>query len=101
MSAAALTSAALIGAQALVALGGLAALRLQPPAQGEMLLMPLGGQTQSEMVSFAHARGFSLIAAGDWPGSMVVRGERARLGWALHEAGVLVIASDLQGCSPL
>jgi hypothetical protein len=65
-----------------------------------MLLVPLGGQTQSDIVSFTHPRGFSMIAAGDWPGSVVVRGERARLGWALPEAGVLVIASDLKGCSP-
>jgi hypothetical protein len=95
-----ITSAALIGAQALVALGGLVALRLQPPAQGEMLLVPLGDQAQSELVTFAHARGFSMIAAGDWPGSMVVRGERDRLGWALRDEGLLVIASEFKGCSP-
>jgi len=99
MSSRALSSAISIGGQALLALCSLVALRVQPPADGAMLLVPLGAQTQGDLARFALARGFTIAAAGSWEGSIIVRGERARLGRALRDHGVLVLASDVEGCS--
>jgi hypothetical protein len=89
-----------IGGQAMLALSSVVMLRVQPPAEGSMLLVPLGSQTQGELAAFALSRGLTLAAAGDREGSLVVRGERARLGWALRDHGILVLASDVEGCAP-
>ena len=65
-----------------------------------MLLVPLGGQTQGDVASFALSHGLTIAAAGSRQNSLVVRGERARLGWALWHHGVLVLASEYEGCAP-
>lgn len=94
-------SVLIVSGQSLLALAGLAALFAQPPAEGDMLVVPLASRTAGEVADFVSERGFRIVAAGDWPGSLVVRGERARLGWALRDQGLLVLASGPQGCKTL
>lgn len=88
-----------IAAQLALVLGGFLLLRAQPPAQGNMLLVPMAGQSRSELANFAVGNGLTIVTAGDWTESLVVRGERNRLGWALASEGVLVLATAIEGCT--
>lgn len=73
-------------------------LQMQPADQGEMLLLPLGGQTTVQMIDFALAGSARIVAEGPTPGSLVVIGDRAPLGWALRDHGILVVDSRSAGC---
>jgi len=73
-------------------------LTLAPPAQGTMLLMPIGGTTQGQLATIAIDHGAQIVARGRWDGSIVVQGERARLWQPLTRVGVLVLASTSSGC---
>ncbi len=88
-----------IGLQCLLAVVAVAILFTRPPAQGNMLVVPLAQQPLGEIVELVTGRGFAIVTPGRWPGSLVVRGERRQLGWALRDHGLLVIAGAASGCA--
>lgn len=89
----------LIAAQCLVAVGGAGALFVLPPASGELLLVPLLGQSEASVADLAIARGFPIVAKGGVSGSLIVRGDLAALGRPLRDHGLLVLGAGSQGCT--
>lgn len=85
-------------AQSLLALAGLAALAFAPPASGAILLLPLTAQARADLPGVAVRGGARLIGQGPVAGSLVVRGERARLGAALLRRGILPVAAPAMLC---
>lgn len=71
-----------------------------PPAEGRMLIVPLGARSMGDVVRFATDRDFRLVQQGPLQGSMVVIGRRDRLGAALVADGFLVLATTYAGCGP-
>lgn len=69
---------------------------LAPPVQGRMLLVPLFGQASASAV--AVDAGARLVARGRFGGSLVVMGERGRLGPAALLQGVLVLSAPALLC---
>lgn len=67
-----------------------------PPAQGRILLVPVGGQSVSRG-SIAEVKA-TVLARGPLPGSWVVEGERRRLA-PLWTKKVLVLAAPQAICS--
>jgi hypothetical protein len=86
-------------AQMLAVVVCLIALVLAPPAEGEMLLAPLTAQAAARLPALALRDGTRLIGRGALPGSLVVRGRLATLGWPLLVRGIVPIASDRAGCT--
>lgn len=81
-----------------VAVAGLGGLALAPAAQGRMLLIPLvGGASASAAAVKGGAR---LLAAGPFPGSLIVMGQRGRIGAEALERGILVLAAPALLCAP-
>lgn len=76
--------------QCAIVLGGLLALVLMPPRQGDMLLLPLhpGVSTQRAAVD----SGAVVLGVGRF-GGVVVRGDRARLMPSMLRSGVAVVAA--------
>ena len=87
----------LVSGQIALVLGSLAALAFRPPAQGRMLLLPIGGG-HSGLASLALARGALLIGSGPFAGSLVVEGDRARLTQGLLARGVITLAAPATAC---
>lgn len=82
----------LTGFQALAALG-LVALLAMPPSRGAMLVVPIGGSAQHSLIA-----GTRLLAAGPFPGSLVVDGDRATLLPHLLRRGTLLLAAPAAFC---
>ena len=87
----------LVSGQIALVLGGLAGLAFRPPAQGRMLLIPIGGGNAG-LASLALARGALLVGRGPFPGSMVVEGDRARLTRGLFARGIIALAAPPTAC---
>jgi len=88
----------LLLAQGALAVVAIAAMALSPPASGTMMLVPLPGQDDGIAARAAVAAGALLIGPGPLPRSLVVRGERVRIGRELGGARVLMIAAPFGGC---
>ncbi len=87
----------LVSGQIVLVLGGLAVLAFRPPAQGRMLLIPIGGGDPG-LASVALARGALVIGRGPFAGSLVVEGDRARLTQGLLARGVVALAAPPTAC---
>ena len=88
----------LIGAQILGALLVFACIALAPPAEGNMLLVPVGPQSEGQITALALLRGASVVQRGPLPSSVIVYGRRASLFGPLARAGVLTLAGGAAGC---
>lgn len=87
-----------IGAQVAGALTVFACIALAPPAEGNMLLIPVGHQSEAQIVSLALTRGASLVQRGPFRSSVIVYGKRGALFGPLARAGVLTVAGGAAGC---
>lgn len=85
-------------AHALLCSAGLGLLAFFPPAQGQILLVPLLSSGRGELIRFAIDHDARLVARGPLPGSMIVEGQRAALGKAIFTHGWLPLASRAKGC---
>lgn len=72
-----------------------AILALFPPAHGRMMLVPVGGASQ--VVAGAVKHGARIVGSGRVPGTIVVDGDRARIG-ALLDQGILILAAPEWAC---
>jgi len=87
------THIALFAVQLSLALVGLAAFAFAPPVSGAMLLVPLTAQARANLPALAIDSGVRLLGQGPVAGSLVVRGDRARLGTALLRRGIVPLAA--------
>jgi hypothetical protein len=87
----------LMGLQVAVAAIALGWLLLAPPAQGQMLLVPLTHAASERLPSLAIQGNTRLIATGPLPGSLVVEGRRSEL-TRLFRYSTLVVAVPPGGC---
>jgi hypothetical protein len=88
----------LIGAQILGSLFVIALVALAPPAEGNMLLIPLAGQSQGQLVNLAVTQGALPVQRGPIGASVIVYGTRGQIMGPLLRAGVLVLAGGAVGC---
>jgi len=72
---------------------------LAPPAEGEMLLVPLTEEGSRSLVAALGDRSTRLIAAGPIPGSLVLRGPRGSIWGRVGGKGVLLLGVPDMGCS--
>jgi hypothetical protein len=89
-----------VGAQALVVLVSFATLALFPPREGAILLVPLDQDGRAKLVADAVSSGATLLAQGPLPASVVVEGNRHRLGRSLANGHVLMFAAPRSWCGP-
>lgn len=94
-----LSIAAPVAGQCAAVLCGLALLAFRPPAEGRMLLMPLGTAGASDMVAHAIDGGAMLVGRGPLPGSVIVSGSLARIS-ARVTGAVLILSAPPGGCGP-
>lgn len=90
----------LIGAQIAGALAIFVFIALAPPAQGTILLVPVTGRSEGQILSLALSRGASLVQRGPLPSSVIVYGRREELLGPLTRAGVLMLSGGAVGCRP-
>lgn len=79
---------------------GAGVLAVRPPEQGRMLLVPLLSSDIGLPVRIAVAQGAALVAAGPFPGSILVEGDYARLHESFRSNAVLILAAPPAGCGP-
>ncbi|MDH7640904.1 hypothetical protein [Sphingomonas oryzagri] len=91
------SSAGLIGLQSTIAAATLGWLLLAPPAQGQMLLVPLTGTAIQSLPARALHGETRLIGTGPTPGSLIVEGRRDTL-TGLFRHATLVLAVPPGGC---
>lgn len=84
--------------QAVVALAGAAWLFVVPPAEGMMMLVPLGRQAARSLPALALRGDVRLVGTGPVPGSLLVWAERSTMARRLLPHGVLILASPPGGC---
>ncbi|ETI60435.1 hypothetical protein C100_18930 [Sphingobium sp. C100] len=77
---------------------GLTALYAMPPANGQMLLVPITADSRSVLASVAITHGARLVSAGPWAGSLLVEGRRDQLLRPLIRQGVIAISARAGGC---
>jgi hypothetical protein len=92
-------SALAIGAQIVVAATGFSLLVLMPPAEGQIMLVPLTPAAARTLPVLAFRHGTRLVATGPLPGSLVVYGRRADLSGLLFRNATLALATPPSGCS--
>jgi hypothetical protein len=84
--------------QLLAAGMALGAIALAPPAKGEMLLIPLAGQSADSAAVWATNAGARIVGRGPIPGSLAVEGSTGDLlALALRHA-TLIVAAPPAGC---
>jgi hypothetical protein len=88
-----------MGVQIVIAAIALGWLLLAPPARGQILLVPLTHVAATHLPALALRGDTRLIAAGPFPGSLVVEGRRADL-TRLFRDSTLVLAVPPGGCRP-
>jgi len=82
--------------QFLAAGTALAAIAFAPPAEGEMLLVPLAGQSADSAAVWATRAGARIIGRGPLSGSLAVQGRTSRLiGLAASHATLIVAAPPI------
>ncbi|WP_235399079.1 hypothetical protein [Sphingomonas sp. SRS2] len=79
--------------QLLMLLAAFGMFAFAPPVRGAMLLVPLTTRARADLPGLAVRRGALLLGQGPVAGSLLVRGERARLGTALLRRGIVLIAA--------
>jgi hypothetical protein len=84
--------------QMLFAVAALALLALWPPRTGAMMLVPIGGGGIGAVARVALAGGAVLIGMGPFPGSLVVRGDRARIARGTTAGAIVILAAPPAGC---
>jgi len=94
------SSRSLIGAQIVGALFVFLWIALAPPAEGNILLIPVARQSEARIVALALERGASLVQRGPIKSSVIVYGKRDSLFVPLARAGVLMVAGGVVGCRP-
>lgn len=82
----------------LTVLAGSALALAAPPANGKMLLLPLGSGAARTMIATAVDRQARLVGPGPLAGSFVVSGRRDALAGPMLRNGVLVFAAPPAGC---
>ncbi|MET0375109.1 MAG: hypothetical protein ABW128_12755 [Rhizorhabdus sp.] len=88
-----LRAGAPLAAQLALLLIGLAAAVFTPPARGTMLLVPLTAQARGDVAALAIAGDARLIGEGPIGGTLLIRGDRGRLGLALLRHGIVTVAA--------
>lgn len=86
----------LVVAQVCALLFGFILLTFAPPANGRMLLIPIGHA--ENLISQALASGAQVVARGPVEGSLILEGTRSRLIDALGWGNVLILAAPQSGC---
>lgn len=87
-----------LAAQILLGLFGLATFAFTPPERGAMLLVPVTREAQAQLPALAVAHGALLLGRGPGGGSLVVRGDRARLVGALLRHSIITVAAPAILC---
>lgn len=86
----------IVAGQLTLAILALLLVAFAPPAEGRMLLVPLGGDPVTEtMIAARHA---TPLRPGPVPGSWVVDGNRAMLSELLMSKGIAVLAAPAALC---
>jgi hypothetical protein len=83
------------GAAVVMLLGGSV---LMPPAEGAMLLVPLTPKRIATAVDLALDHGARIGGLGPLPGTLIVRGKRARLFGPLLAQGIVAVAAPAIWC---
>ncbi len=83
------------GAAVVMLLGGSV---LMPPADGAMLLVPLTPKRIATAVDLALDHGARIGGLGPLPGTLIVRGKRARLFGPLLAQGIVAVAAPAIWC---
>jgi hypothetical protein len=79
--------------QLLAGAAALAAIALAPPAEGQLLLVPLAGQSPDSSAVWASRAGARIVGRGPLPGSLVVEARTGALtGEALRHATMIIAA---------
>lgn len=71
---------------------------LMPPADGAMLLVPLTPKRIATAVDLALDHGARIGGLGPLPGTLIVRGKRARLFGPLLAQGIVAVAAPAIWC---
>ncbi|KQN25872.1 hypothetical protein ASE86_06670 [Sphingomonas sp. Leaf33] len=74
------------------------AIALWPPQRGAMLMIPLTGHA-ADAINVALTGRAGVLAAGPFPGSMIVMGDRTALGRAALHRGILLLAAPGALCN--
>lgn len=85
-------------AQTLIVFGGVGGVLLAPPANGQMMLLPLTPAAARALPALGLRDGRDLIATGPLPGSLLVEGQRPSFAAFLFRHATLVLASPPGGC---
>jgi hypothetical protein len=84
--------------QLLAAGAALSAITLAPPAEGELLLVPLAGQSADSVAVWATRAGARIVGRGPLPGSLAVEGRTAALTSAALRHATLIAAAPPAAC---
>lgn len=84
--------------QLLAAGAALAAIAFAPPAEGQLLLVPLAGQDADAVAVWATLGGARIVGRGPLPGSLVVQGRTAPLSGAALRHATLMLAAPPAAC---
>lgn len=85
--------AAAVAGQCLVVVMAVFVAGLAPPRQGAMLLVPVSGASEGEMLSLLVAGDGRLLGSGAVPGTLVVAGARDALAGMMLRRGIVTIAA--------
>lgn len=69
-----------------------------PPAKGAILIVSLNGQSPGEIARWAIDGRARLVSAGPVPHSLIVSGERTKLGTLALRHRALLLTGTLPGC---
>lgn len=84
--------------QLLAAGVALSAIALSPPAEGQMLLVPLAGQSIDSTAVWATGTGARIVGRGPLPGSLAVEGSLAALTILALRHVTLIVAAPPAAC---
>ncbi len=73
-------------------------LALAPPANGAMLLVPLGPGSAPRLVERAVSAGAGLLRIGPITGSLIVQGRRDKIRAALRGSNVMMLSAPAAAC---
>jgi hypothetical protein len=88
----------LLGIQCLFAGGLVAVMPFLPSDKAPVLLVPFDGEAAGSLAGAAIASGSLILSPGPLAGSLVVKGQPARLRRALGQARVLMLAAPPAIC---
>ncbi|MEH3035542.1 MAG: hypothetical protein PGN23_03475 [Sphingomonas adhaesiva] len=88
----------LIASQMAVAVAGLLAMALWPPATGSMTIVPIDGADADRTLVRMLDGHVPVMGRGWLPGSLVVRGDRAAIAALFAPGSVVMLAPTPAGC---